>query len=156
MTLSWLAVAVTMVATATAAVWLLRRRFAVVTVVGHSMRPAFAAGDRVLVHRTRLAELRRGQVVVVERPGPAARGRSRAPRRASDAAWMIKRVAALPGDPALSDHLPADVVKASARVPPGKLVVLGDNSTMSHDSRQLGYFASDQLLGIVVRSMSPR
>lgn len=152
MTLPWLAVAVTAVA-ATAAVWLLRRRFAVVTVVGQSMRPTFAAGDRVLVHRTRLAELRRGQVVVVGWPHPEGRRPSPPPRRVNDTAWMLKRVAAVPGDPALTDHLPAHVVQASARVPPGKLVVLGDNAEASHDSRQLGYFASDQLLGIVVRSL---
>ncbi len=151
--LSWLAIAVTIAA---AAVWLLRRRFAVVTVVGQSMQPAFTAGDRVLVHRARLAEVRRGQVVVLGHPGRAGRRRPRASLRVSDAAWMIKRVAALPGDPALSDYLPADVVSTSARVPPGKLVVLGDNTAISHDSRQLGYFASDQLLGIVVRPMDPQ
>lgn len=150
---SWLAIGVT--AVAAGAVLLLRRRFAVVTVVGPSMRPAFTAGDRVLVHRARLAKLHRGQVVVVEHPSLAGRRRPRTSRRVSDAGWMIKRVAALPGDPALSDHLPADVAKGSARVPPGKLVVLGDNAAVSHDSRQLGYFASDQILGIVVRPMSP-
>lgn len=151
---SWLAIGVT--AVAAGAVLLLRRRFAVVTVVGPSMWPAFTAGDRVLVHRARLAKLRRGQVVVVEHPSLAGRRQPRMSRHVSGAAWMIKRVAALPGDPALSDHLPADVVKASARVPPGKLVVLGDNAAISHDSRQLGYFASDQLLGIVLRSMNSR
>ncbi|HEX4063721.1 MAG TPA: signal peptidase I [Streptosporangiaceae bacterium] len=155
MPLSRLALAVTAVTVAAGAVLLLRRRFAVVTVVGPSMRPAFSAGDRVLVHRARLAKLHRGQVVVVEHPGLAGRRRPRPSRRVGDAGWMIKRVAALPGDPALRDHLPADVVKGSARVPPGKLVVLGDNSAVSHDSRQLGYFASDQILGIVVRPMSP-
>jgi signal peptidase I len=152
MPLSRPAIAVTAVTAAAGAVVLLRRRFAVVTVVGPSMRPAFTAGDRVLVHRARPAKLHRGQVVVVEHPSLAGR---RPPRRVSKAGWMIKRVAALPGDPALSDHLPADVVKGSARVPPGKLVVLGDNAAVSHDSRQLGYFASDQILGIVVRPMSP-
>lgn len=156
MTLSWLAIAVTAVTIATAAVWLLRRRFAVVTVVGQSMQPAFTAGDRVLVHRARPAELRSGQVIVLGQPSPAGRRQSRTSRRVSDASWMIKRVAALPGDPALSDHLPVEVAEASARVPPGKLVVLGDNAAISRDSRQLGYFASDQVLGIVVRSMNPR
>lgn len=156
MALSWLAIAVTAVTIATAAVWMLRRRFAVVTVVGQSMQPALSAGDRVLVRRTRLAGLHLGQVIVLKRPVPAGRRQSRPSRRVSDAAWMIKRVAALPGDPALSDHLPADVVKASARVPPGKLVVLGDNAGISNDSRQLGYFASDQLLGIVLRSINSR
>lgn len=150
---SWLAGIITAVAVATAALRLLRRRFAVVTVVGQSMRPAFAAGDRVLVHRRRPAELRRGQVVVVGHPRSDARASSPVPRRVNDSAWMIKRVAALPGDPALIDHLPAEVVRASARVPPGQLVVLGDNSEISHDSRQLGYFATAQVLGIVVRSI---
>lgn len=156
MTLSWLVIAVAAVTAAAVAVVLLRRRFAVVTVVGPSMRPALTTGDRVLVHRARLPRLRRGQVVVVEHPSQAGKRQAHRPRRVSGEAWMIKRVAALPGDPALSDHLPADVVKGSARVPAGKLVVLGDNAAISHDSRQLGYFASDQLLGIVVRRMNFR
>jgi signal peptidase I len=153
--LAWLAVVAAAGTAVAAGVLLLRRRFAVVTVVGQSMRPAFTAGDRVLVRRTRLATLHHGQVVVVQRPGPAGGPRARRPRRMREAAWMIKRVAALPGDPALGDHLPADVAESSVRVPPGKLVVLGDSAAISLDSRQIGYFASDQLLGIVIRRMNP-
>jgi signal peptidase I len=156
MTLSWLAIVGAAVTIATATLWLLRRRFAVVTVVGPSMQPAFTDGDRVLVQRARLAELRHGQVIVLGCTVPAGGRQSRTARSVSDAAWMIKRVAALPGDPALSDQLPADVLKSSAQVPPGKLVALGDNAAISHDSRQLGYFVGDQILGIVVRSMNSR
>jgi signal peptidase I len=38
-------------------------------------------------------------------------------------------------------------------VPPGKLVLLGDNPEWSYDSRQVGYFPGERLLGIVVRQI---
>ena len=51
-------------------VFLVRRRLAVVEVAGPSMQPALSSGDRVLVRRARMSELRSGLVVVVERPRP--------------------------------------------------------------------------------------
>lgn len=59
--------------------------------------------------------------------------------------WMIKR-AAIPGDP-LPAGLPA-MLAGDAQVPAGKLVVLGDNSKSSIDSRSLGYVPGDRLLGV--------
>jgi signal peptidase I len=116
---------------------MLRRRFTVVTVTGDSMLPTFGPGDRVLVRRVRIGRLRRGQVVVVEMPGTSE--------------WMIKRVAALPGDPRPADCLPATEEPVERCVPRGKLVVLGDNPPWSQDSRQIGYVPGDRLLGVVVR-----
>jgi signal peptidase I len=39
-------------------------------------------------------------------------------------------------------------------VPPGQLVVLGDNAAWSQDSRQIGYIPGDRLLGIVMRRLA--
>ncbi len=133
------------------AVLALRQRFVIVTVSGDSMVPALSPGDRVLVRRVRPGQLRRGQVAVVEMPDP--KGDWAAPLRGpvSRHQWMIKRVAALPGDPVPEGCLP-EVTDAPGRlVPGGKLFVLGDNVASSHDSRHLGYVPSERLLGIVIR-----
>lgn len=135
-------------------VMLVRRRLAVVEVAGPSMQPALSSGDRVLVRRARMSELRSGQVVVVERPRPgggwAGAPPSWPPGRRE---WLIKRVAALPGD-----RRPA-AVPAPGRapddgtVPPGMFVVLGDNAEQSHDSRAIGCVPEERLLGIMVRPL---
>jgi signal peptidase I len=144
-----------------AAAGILRRRLAIVTVVGESMQPTLVSGDRVLVRRVASTQIRPGQVIVIERPHPAAVAVRPAARQ-----WMIKRVAAVPGDTRPDAFLPASrpaafIPSAAGRpatrggprapvVPPGKFVVLGDNPARSHDSRQLGYFAAESLLGIVL------
>jgi signal peptidase I len=148
-----------MVALAGAALWV-RRRLVAVTVYGPSMAPAFRDGDRVLVRRTGVDRLRRGQVVVIERPEPD--GRWRPSSGPAPTHWMIKRVAAMPGDP-----VPADVATAMTNaatpdaattgpvtVVPGRaLVLLGDNAAASYDSRQVGLFPAERLLGVVVRKL---
>jgi signal peptidase I len=141
--LAWLAPAVT---------WsVLARRLVAVTVSGTSMEPTYRDRERVIARRG--ASPRVGQVVVVEEPAvaggwahlalpPAAPARAVATRR-----WMIKRVAAVAGDrtpPA--GRLPGGVV------PPGALVLLGDNRRGSFDSRHVGYFPAERLLGTVVRT----
>jgi signal peptidase I len=78
---------------------------------------------------------------VVERPSEASGWHPSPPHwpgRSRD--WMIKRVAALPGD----------LTAKGDRVPPGKFVVLGDNPAGSYDSRVFGYCPADRLLGVVV------
>jgi len=110
-------------------VWV-RRRLVVVVVEGPSMLPTLQPGDRVLVRRTSLARIRSGQVVVLRRPGPQA--------------WMIKRAAAVPGEP--WDDRP---------VPAGWLAVLGDNPDSSADSREFGLVPAASVLGAVVRHLPP-
>ncbi|MEV8475605.1 S26 family signal peptidase [Streptomyces sp. NPDC051173] len=125
----------------------LSRRLVVVTVRGSSMSPAFHDGDRVLVRRGSSPAV--GQVVVTERPargGAWPRGPVRSTAEATGREWLIKRVAAVPGDP-----VPRALASVpEERVPPGKLVLLGDNRTVSLDSRELGYFPADRVLGMVL------
>jgi signal peptidase I len=142
-------------AVAVLGVLLVRRRLAVVEVAGPSMEPALSSGDRVLVRRAGMGRLRSGMVVVVERPWPNG-GWAEAPpgwppgRRE----WLIKRVAALPGD-----HRPAGVPFPGSGpddgiVPPGMFVVLGDNAAWSHDSRVIGCVPAERLLGVMVRTLT--
>ncbi|MGP3685989.1 S26 family signal peptidase [Streptomyces sp. IBSNAI002] len=122
--------------------WALSRRFVVVTVRGPSMEPAYRDGDRVLVRRG--GPPRNGEVVVAEHPGAARRG---------DFGLLIKRVAAVPGDRIPRVGVPALARAPGSRVPDGRLVLLGDNRPVSLDSRELGYFPADRVLGRVLRQL---
>jgi signal peptidase I len=125
-------------------VWL-RRRYLVVTVHGESMLPTYRPGERVIVRRTPPGSLHAGQVVVLSSSTPVPPGEHSIP------AWIIKRVAAVPGDPIPRDTVPALRTAPGTRVPAGRLVVLGDNPSRSHDSRHTGYLTADRLFGVVLR-----
>ncbi|MEV5709237.1 S26 family signal peptidase [Actinoallomurus sp. NPDC052274] len=134
----------------------LGRRFVAVTISGVSMEPTYHDGDRVLVRRKRT--LVPGQVVVVESPTrevnwvsspiPEKFGAGAVP----DRCWMIKRVVAVSGDPVPRDQAPALAHVPEDYIPSGKLVLLGDNREKSFDSRQIGYFPVERVLGVVLRS----
>ncbi|MFF1489643.1 S26 family signal peptidase [Streptomyces sp. NPDC058319] len=126
---------------------LIRSRYLVVTVEGSSMVPALADGDRVLVHRVRLAAIAAGRLVVT-RPPAGGRWGAVSPSR-----WMIKRAAAVPGDPVPRDGAPALRDLPEERVPRGRIVLLGDNPEESLDSRFCGYFRAEQIIGVVVRRL---
>jgi signal peptidase I len=131
----------------------LRRRYAVVRIDGASMEPTYRSGDRVLVHRVPVRRLAVGDVVVVERPDPAGNWWHPPLTGAVDRRpYLIKRVAALPGD-----RVPRDVRAlrhASGQpVPQGSVVVLGDASTGSWDSRSIGYLPLSRVLGRVLRRL---
>jgi signal peptidase I len=114
------------------AAWWVGTRLRIAVVAGPSMTPTLHDNDRVLVRRVRCSALRRGDVVLAALPTRSGTG------------WIIKRVAALPGDPA-----PAGL--AGPRVPAGMLVLLGDNPLQSVDSRDFGYVPAGRLFGVVVR-----
>jgi signal peptidase I len=135
-------------------VTVLRRRFAVVTVDGPSMLPALSPGDRVLVRRIGLDQVRSGDVVVFEKPGDS--GWPLPPTgRVSGRQWLIKRAVAVPSEPlpvifrSRWPNLSDDVV------PAGNLVVIGDNVAGSYDSRSIGYIPGDRLLGVMARRITP-
>ncbi|MEU5424880.1 S26 family signal peptidase [Streptomyces olivoreticuli] len=136
----------------------LRRTLVVVTVRGVSMEPAFRDGERVLVRRGGRYAV--GRVVVVERV--VERGGERDVRRRpapptveaavpAEREWIIKRVAAVAGDP-LPPGVPASSAADGGRVPPGALVLIGDNAHNSYDSRQAGFFPAARVLGTVLRT----
>jgi signal peptidase I len=133
-------VAMVVIAAAGWTVWL-RRRYVYATVTSESMMPTLKIGDRVLVRRTTAERVRVGDVVVITRPAGAGPG------------WVVKRVVALPGDPVPRDGFPALQGFGPGVVPPGRLVVLGDLGLRSQDSKQLGYFNTADLLGIVPRRL---
>ncbi|MGW8556695.1 S26 family signal peptidase [Streptomyces tubercidicus] len=129
------------------AVALIRSRYLVVTVEGSSMVPTLADGDRVLVRRTPLAAISAGQLVVTEPPTDRRWGATRPSR------WLIKRAAAVPGDPVPRDSAPALRDLPEKRVPQGRVVLLGDNPEESLDSRFCGYFRDEQIIGVVIRRL---
>ena len=100
-----------------------------VEVAGASMEPALRAGDWLLA--TRAGRRRRGAVVVV--PDPRG-GRS-----------LVKRITAVPGD-----------VLEGRTIDPGEVVVRGDNSAASTDSRTFGPIPLRSVEGIVRVRYRPR
>jgi signal peptidase I len=115
-----------------------------VTVSGTSMLPTLRPGDRVLVRRVPVWRVRRDDLVVVRKPRDPA------------GAWMIKRVVAVPGNPVPRHEVPVLRTYPGDVVPPGRLVVLGDNPADSYDSRAFGYVRGEAVLGVVVRRFRGR
>lgn len=116
----------------------LRGRFVAVTVQGESMAPTLRTGQRILVRRTRT--VRRGQIVVLANPSESVRVGASPP-------WLVKRAAAVPGDPV------PDGVPETGPVPAGKLVLIGDSTEPGYDSRRIGYFDAATMLGVMVRPL---
>ncbi|MCX4825746.1 S26 family signal peptidase [Streptomyces sp. NBC_01142] len=132
---------------------LLRYTVVRVTVRGSSMAPVCEAGARVLVHRG--GRIAVGRVVVLECPVPAVSRhlpsvhRAASSRAVAARRWIIKRVGRSPAtQPAGPRAGPGP--SADHMVPPGRLVLLGDNPMNSDDSRQAGYFPVERVLGTVV------
>ncbi|MBW6437240.1 S26 family signal peptidase [Actinoplanes hulinensis] len=133
---------------------LLRRGLAVITVTGHSMKPALSDGDRVLVRRAGRSRVRPDDLIVLEMPGDAGAW-PRPPLGTAaldDRYLLVKRVVALAGEPTPPESVP----EPAPRVPSGALVVVGDNRRYSLDSRQLGYLPYDRVVGVVVRRFAAR
>ncbi|TYK45358.1 S26 family signal peptidase [Actinomadura decatromicini] len=143
----------------------IRRRLLVATVSGRSMEPALRSGDRLLVRRTPRA--RRGQIVVVRArvplldgpPPEAATAVEVEPSAAELESYakhgllLIKRVAAVGGDPVPREACPALRDVPEDVVPRGALVVVGDNRPLSWDSREFGYVRPGDCVGVAIRRM---
>jgi signal peptidase I len=129
-------------------VWTLYRRYAIVDVHGSSMEPTLRHGDRVLVRRVRDGGVRTGDIVVIDRFAPDDQP---AAGRPAHRVWVVKRAAAVAGDPVPGSVARAAGVAPGTAVPAGRLAVLGDNPMHSTDSRVWGYLPTDRLLGVVRR-----
>lgn len=141
----WLLISVAAAAPPGVIGWWALRRLRIATVAGESMAPTFRHGDRVLIRRTSAGALRRGDVVMIAMATS---------RHESRQKWIIKRVAALPGD-----LIPAEVPRSPRtrdRVPAGMLLVLGDNPDFSIDSREFGYVPANGVFGRVTRRLARR
>ncbi|MEU7877258.1 S26 family signal peptidase [Microbispora bryophytorum] len=144
------------------------RTLRVVEVHGESMEPGLWSGDRVLVRRVRPGRprrpgrpgrsglfarrvrwvrrrVRRGDIVVISRVGP---GEGVALDGGTN--LVIKRAAAVAGDPIP----PGFEALGETRVPPGRLLVLGDNPSRSTDSRQWGLLPECRITGVVLRRLN--
>jgi len=147
---------------AVVAVALMRRHFLIVTITGGSMLPSFAEGDRVLARRLRGGRrrtLRVGDVIVADLPSIQVSVES---AHCSDSGALleqsefppmppqrvVKRVAAMPGDP-----FPRDAMGARALVPADHIALVGDNLANSTDSRTYGYVPMNCVVAIVVRRL---
>ncbi|MFD1933456.1 MULTISPECIES: S26 family signal peptidase [Nonomuraea] len=147
-----------------ASLWWIRRSYLVATVEGPSMEPSFRSGDRLLVRRAR--RVRVGQIVVVRIPDPPMLyepppglepGAEVELVKRDRPGWrlLVKRAAAVPGDPVPRERFPALSDVPETVVPRRALVVQGDNANASWDSRAFGFVRGDQLVGVMVRRLPP-
>lgn len=152
MTLLWIgAGAVGLLAAVAGVAWWLRRSLVQVTIDGDSMAPNLVDGQTVLLRRNRSVRVNRGDVVAmapefIETAVPVSEG-----DRSGGRLWIVKRVAAAPGDP-IPPGLGVLAERAGEPVPDGHLVLLGDNPDHSHDSRQDGLVDLDRLRGKIIGS----
>jgi signal peptidase I len=151
----WIVPAICVSAAAVSGLLALRRFFVVINVTGQSMIPAFREGDRLLLRRGAADRIRTGTVVVLRPPHKRAMPHNvRVPGFSPPQTfpWAVKRVAALPGD-----TVPESVrlaVGGALVVPEGMIVVLADNPHGA-DSRIWGFVPVGDMLGLVVRQLSP-
>ncbi len=103
-----------------------------------SMEPTLRPGDRLLVLRWGcLRRPRRGDVVVAQDPEHAGQ-------------FVVKRVAAAPGEPWAPPHAARRARAAVHLLAPGTYALEGDNRDLSRDSRVYGPVAASLLLGPAV------
>ena len=153
---AWVGAAV--LCAAGAAALLLRRAHTLINVDGESMTPTLLPGDRILVRRVRADRVRTGDLVVAATLVRQVDGRwvpAGADPLPGAHPWMVKRVAATAGE-AVPGPVRAAESRRTPSVPPGHVVLLGDNPQVSVDSRQFGCVPAEYLLGRVVSRLPHR
>jgi signal peptidase I len=129
-----------------------------------SMVPTLQVGDRVIVSKLN-KDPGRGDIIVFDRPAndPAGPG---------EPDVLIKRVIGLPGEtvsardgkvyvddkPLREAYLPAGVeteISSPIDVPPGDVLVMGDNRSVSQDGRYFGPISKDLIVGRAVLRIWP-
>jgi signal peptidase I len=146
----------------------------------HILVSKMAYGIRIPMTRTWLASFglpSRGDVVVLEPPEPPEEGTSLPTANGELPAVLLKRIVALPGErvevrqghviidgtmidePWASFRSGTGPPLAPTRVPPGKVLVLGDNRGNSRDGRVFGFVAVEDVIGrataVVMRDAKP-
>lgn len=138
-------------------VWLLVFKvFGIMRVTGNSMRPGYHSGDIVFFIRIIPEDVSYGDVIIV---------------KDMQGEYLIKRVAGLPGDRVEMDregHLvrngekiqetdilygeseTADCISYPYTVPEGNYFFLGDNRSVSVDSRILGTITEKEIKGRII------
>ncbi|MGP4100133.1 S26 family signal peptidase [Nonomuraea sp. KM90] len=122
-----------------------RRNTVLVTVAGHSMEPTLRDGDRVLVRRRKVTQLKLADIVVLDPPGTVVE--AGAVQRSPSAGLQVKRLVGLPGQP-VPPRMRAAV--KSDRVPAGTVLVLSDNLRHGLDSRVWGPYPAGGVVGVVL------
>jgi signal peptidase I len=116
------------------------RQFTTVVVTGPSMLPTFENGQRLLVSKAYwlVGPIRVGDVVVI--------------RGEDTRSYMIKRVHRMAGEAVDLANAPSEwqLTQGEYVVPAGEIYVLGDNRSVSEDSRKYGSVALSRVIGKVV------
>ncbi|MFI6097479.1 S26 family signal peptidase [Lentzea sp. NPDC051213] len=133
----WIAPVVLAVVAGACALWA-QRRLLVVRVIGQSMLPALQDGQKLLARRTSRVPAT-GTIVVVAPFG--------------DSQLVVKRLAAVAGEPVPPEVAQLAGIAPGSTVPPGNLVLLGDNADASIDSRVWGLMSVSSVVAVVVRKM---
>jgi signal peptidase I len=132
----WVAAVVVLLVVGAALWW--RSRALVVRVTGQSMLPALDDGQKLLARKTSRVPAT-GTVVVV--------------KPFDGSLLVVKRVAATAGEAVPPEVAERAGVPPGDVVPPGSLVVLGDNAAASVDSRTWGLLPASSVVAVVVRKM---
>ncbi len=135
-------------------IWRARRRWLVVTVTGRSMAPTLHHGQRLVVRRVRRHRsdrgFARGDVVVFQ----LSRELPELADVEDDPNFRIKRITAVTADRVPEALRSKPWARGSTHVPPGKLIVAGDNPD-SQGSRELGYVDEDDVIAVIRRDDAP-